>query len=266
MVLLRGDEDRHIQDFFIEQAFPGTSACAPSSKSSSAGEQGRSTRELMGTVNLGAGRIDAMLKILDVEGAVRRRGSRWHLIPGNTWSYDSERYAEVTALRRAEQRAMAAYGTDGRCLMRTLQEELDDPEPRDCGRCSVCTSPRFGEPPAPRLVEQAGRHLRSRPLELEVRKMAARRLGDDAQDPDEVRTEPGWALARVGDGGWWPAVERGLRSGVVRPRARGRAAELVRQAKLPLAWVTSVPSASLGDALDRLAGASRPRSGWSTSP
>ena len=31
--------------------------------------------------------------------------------------------------------------------------------------------------------------------------------------PEDARTEPGWALARVGDGGWWPAIERGLRAG-----------------------------------------------------
>jgi ATP-dependent DNA helicase RecQ len=255
VVLLRGDEDRHIQDFFIEQAFPGRERVrAVLDELKGAGEQGRTTRELMSTVNLGAGRIEAMLKILDVEGAVARRGPRWHWIPDNSWSYDAERYAEVTALRRAEQRAMAAYGTDGRCLMRTLQEELDDPDPRDCGRCSVCTSPRFGEPPAARLVEQAARHLRSRPLELEVRKMAP-----DAADgtmrkiPDDVRTEPGWALARVGDGGWWPAIERGLRSSEFEPEVVAALANLTRDAKLSPAWITSVPSASLGGTLHKLA-------------
>ena len=94
-------------------------------------------------VNLGMGRIDAMLKILDVEGAVRRDGTRWRRSRAPSWTYDAERYAQVTALRRPEQRAMAAFGADGRCLMRVLQEELDDPDAEDCGRCSVCTAPRF---------------------------------------------------------------------------------------------------------------------------
>ena len=179
-----------------------------------AGEDGRTTRELMSVVNLGMGRIEAMLKILDVEGAVTRAGNRWHAVPDSDWSYDSERYAQVTALRRAEQTAMAAYGTDGRCLMRVLQEELDDPDPRDCGRCSVCTGPRFAQPPAAELVELAQRHLRSRPLELEVQKMAPdAATGAMRKIPEDARTEPGWALARLGDGGWWPAIERGLRAG-----------------------------------------------------
>ena len=36
----------------------------------------------MAVVNLGMGRIEAMLKILDVEGAVSRAGTRWVLGPG----------------------------------------------------------------------------------------------------------------------------------------------------------------------------------------
>ena len=184
IVLLRGGEDRRIQDFFIEQAFPQRERVdAVLDDLGQAGAQGRTTRELMAVVNLGMGRIEAMLKILDVEGAVRRDGSRWQVVPGADWTYDAERYAQVTALRRSEQEAMAAFGSDGRCLMRVLQEELDDPDAHDCGRCSICTGPRFDQPTDPRLVELAGRHLRSRPVELEVKKMAPGRRGRDAQDP-----------------------------------------------------------------------------------
>ncbi len=148
---------------------------------------------------------------------------------------------------------MAAYGTDGRCLMRVLQEELDDPEPRDCGRCSVCTGPRFAQPPAAELVELAQRHLRSRPLELEVKKMAPDAEGAMRKIPENARTEPGWALARLGDGGWWPAVERGLRAGRFDDEIAVALADILRDAGTPAAWVTSVPSARLGDVCTRLA-------------
>jgi ATP-dependent DNA helicase RecQ len=254
VVLLRGAEDRRIQDFFIEQAFPSHErVLAVLAELRSAGDEGRSTRELMGVVNLGATRIEAMLKILDVEGAVRRDGSRWQAVPGAEWAYDGERYAQVTALRRAEQQAMAAFGTDGRCLMRALQEELDDPDPVDCGRCSVCTAPRFAAPPAPALVELAQRHLRARPLELEVRKMAPDASGAMRKIPDEVRTEPGWALARVGDGGWWPAIERGLRAGRLDDEIVLALADVLRGSGARVAWLTSVPSVSMGAQLEETA-------------
>ena len=255
VVLLRGSEDSRIQDFFIEQAFPAQERVrAVLDELEAAGEEGRTTRELMSVVNLGMGRIEAMLKILDVEGAVRRGGNRWHAVADSGWGYDAGRYEQVTALRRAEQSAMASYGTDGRCLMRVLQEELDDPDPRDCGRCSVCEGPRFAQPPSPELVELAQRHLRSRPLELDVRKMAPDEAGAMRKIPEDARTEPGWALARPGDGGWWPAIERGLRAGRMDDEIVVALAEILRSGPAPAAWITSVPSARLGDVCVDLAG------------
>jgi ATP-dependent DNA helicase RecQ len=262
IILLRGGEDRRIQDFFIEQAFPERERVnAVLAELDAAGEDGRSTRELMAVVNLGMGRIEAMLKILDVEGAVCRAGARWQSIPDRDWTYDAERYAQVTALRRAEQDAMAAFGSDGRCLMRVLQEQLDDPVASDCGRCSVCTEPRFARPPGPGLVELAGRHLRSNPIGLEVKKMAPDAAGTMRKIPEEVRAEPGWSLARFGDGGWWPAVERGLRDGTFEREVVLALADVVRDPSRvngSVSWVTSVPSIRLGGVIvglaERLAG------------
>jgi len=251
IVLLRGGEDRRIQDFFIEQAFPDRErVSAVLASLADAGEDGRTVRELMAAVNLGMGRIEAMLKILDVEGAVVRDGSRWKFVPDAEWSYDAERYAQVTALRRAEQRAMAAFGSDGRCLMRVLQEQLDDPAAADCGRCSVCAGARFAAPPDPALVETAGRHLRSTPIELEVKKMAPDASGVMRKIPVDVLVEPGWALARFGDGGWWPAVERGIESGEFSDDVVDALADAVRAGGVD--WVTSVPSVRLGEVLPRL--------------
>ncbi|HEY2768035.1 MAG TPA: RecQ family ATP-dependent DNA helicase [Solirubrobacteraceae bacterium] len=255
VVLLRGLEDRRIQNFFIEQAFPDRErVTAVLAELQDAGDEGRTTRELMAVVNLGMGRIEAMLKILDVEGAVRRNGTRWRSIPGADWIYDSERYRRVTDLRRAEQQAMAAFGANGRCLMRTLQEELDDSDAGDCGRCSVCTAPRFAAPLDPVLVELAGRHLRARPVELDFKKMAPDATGTMRKIPAHVRTEPGWALSRRGDGGWWPAVERGLRERLFDSEVVIGLADILRGLSAPIAWVTTVPSARLGHALSGLAG------------
>ncbi len=115
----------------------------------------------------------------------------------------------------------------------------------------MCTQPRFGALPDPALVELAGRHLRSRPIELEVKKVAPDAAGVMRKIAPEVRVAPGWALARFGDGGWWPAVERGLRSGKFAPELVAALADTVLDAGI--AWVCAVPSARLGDVVERLA-------------
>ena len=223
VVLLRGREDRRIQDFFIEQAFPRREVVdTVLAHLDFVGDEGATTAELTAQVNLGRGRIEAMLKVLDVEGAVARSGSRWVRAHGSDWAYDAERYAKVTELRRREQATMASFGADGRCLMRALQEELDDPDPRDCGRCSVCAGPRYDAPPAGELVRAALEHLRSRPLTLEPKKMSPDADGRMRKIGADVQVEEGRALARIGDGGWDPVVQAGRRDGPLRRRARPR--------------------------------------------
>jgi len=246
-VLLRGAEDRRIQDFFIEQAFPPRDVVDRVLEAlEAAGEDGMSVPALSGVVNLGRGRLEAMLKVLDVEGAVTRSGSAWVALPGADWRYDGERYAAVTALRRAEQAAMAQFGADGRCLMRALQEELDDPSPADCGRCSVCAGPRFDGEPDPELSRAAQAHLRSQPLTFEAKKMAPDAEGAMKKIPENVRTEDGRALARLGDGGWDPLVQAGRRAGRFDDELVQAAAEAVRRWGPGIDWVAAVPSLRSG--------------------
>ena len=254
VVLLRGAEDKRIQDFFIEQAFPRREIVDRVLEHlGSVGGDGAATQELMAQVNLGKGRIEGLLKVLDVEGAVARAGTRWIAQPGATWSYDAERYGRITELRRREQAAMAAFGADGRCLMRALQEELDDPDPQNCGRCSVCAGPRFDGPLDPVLVRDGALHLRSRPVILEVKKMAPDTEGRMKKVAEGVRAEEGRALARLGDGGWDPLVQRGRAGGRFDDDLVAAAAESVRTWGAPVRWVTAVPSLRSGSLVPEFA-------------
>ncbi len=115
------------------------------------------------------------------------------------------------------------YGADGRCLMRVAsgaaRRWLGGPV-RGLRPLRGLHRARFADPPDPRLVELAGRHLRSRPIELEVKKMAPDAHGTMRKIAEDARIEPGWALARFGDGGWWPAIDAGCSDGDVRRGGR----------------------------------------------
>ena len=70
-----------------------------------------------------------MLKVLDVDGAVRRVRGGWEAT-GRDWAYDEERYRRVAEAREREQQAMLDYLDTDACRMRFLREQLDDPERR----------------------------------------------------------------------------------------------------------------------------------------
>jgi ATP-dependent DNA helicase RecQ len=261
VVLLRGHEDRAIQDFFIDVAFPSRALVEQVLELIGAAGAPLTLPALQAEVNLGRSRLEALLKVLDVEGAVRREGSGW-VLTGRPWEYDEERYARVTELRRAEQAAMFAYGQDGRCLMQALQAELDDPAAAPCGRCSVCAGPRFDAPVDEALAREAYALVRSRPIVLTVRRQTPRTADEPGRKiPPEVQLEEGRALARAGDGGWDGLVRRGRREGRFDDELVTACADLLRRwrPEPPPRWVTAVPSRRSGalvpDFAERLAAA-----------
>ena len=200
--------------------------------------------ELIGVVNLGRGRLEAMLKVLDVEGAVRaRRHALGRASAGATGPTTPSATPRSPSCAGASRRRWPRFGADGRCLMRALQEELDDPDPRDCGRCAVCTAPRFDGPLDPALVRAAALHLRSRPLVLEAKKMAPDAEGAMRKIPEDVRARGGARAGaarrrRLGPAGAVRAARRALRRRAGRRGGRGRPRAGARRSR----WVAAVPS------------------------
>jgi ATP-dependent DNA helicase RecQ len=94
-------------------------------------------------VDLRRSRLETMLKVLDVDGAVRRVKGGW-VSTGESWEYDGERYARVAAARETEQRSIIEYETTTECRMTFLRRQLDDPAIEGpCGRCDNCAGAKF---------------------------------------------------------------------------------------------------------------------------
>ncbi len=242
-ILLAGNEDVDIQDYFIRVAFPDEErATAVLELLASAGRP-MSTPQLLAAVNVRQTRLEAMLKVLEVEGAVERTEGQGWVRTAQRWQYDRERVERVTAARRAEQAAMFEYiRTDG-CLMQHLRQQLDDPMAGPCGRCSRCTGASMVARPERQLVVAASLFLRARPLTIEPRqRWIGARTGTI---PAAVRLEPGRALAAYGDGGWGTLVKQAkCGEGRFDDDLLTAAVELIRAWALDPApeWVTWVPS------------------------
>jgi ATP-dependent DNA helicase RecQ len=207
VVLLPGREDRDIWAYFASLAFPPEGQVRATLETLEDAGRPLSTAAIETHVDLSRGRLESMLKVLDVDGAVTRTVGGW-AGTGRPWAYDGERYERVARERVREQQAMLAYqATDG-CRMEFLRRELDDPAAKPCGRCDNCT----GKPwPAdvPQAGAQAAREQLARPgVEIEPRKMwptGMKDLGIDGASgkiPAARLAAPGRALGRLTDIGW----------------------------------------------------------------
>jgi ATP-dependent DNA helicase RecQ len=252
VILLGGLEDRRIWEYFTTTAFPPRRLVDEVLELLDDAEP-LALAEVQRQVNLGQGRLDQLLKVLDVEGAVRRvDGGYLRGDPG--WVYDADRYRRVTAARRAEQAAMLEYLTTDGCLMAFLRRQLDDPELADlddpdaaaCGRCQRCTG---HGPPATvdnQLVAAAIRFLRDQDVTLAPRRQrpAGAAVGSRAI-PETQRAEPGRALGEATDAGWGPLLADLLTRDqpLPHPVIEGLTRLLGRwEWEQPPTWLTFVPS------------------------
>jgi ATP-dependent DNA helicase RecQ len=210
VILLPGSEDQAVWDYFASVGFPPEAQVRAALSALAESRAPLSTVSLESKVNLSHSRLEAMLKVLDVDGAVRRVSAGWEAT-GQPWEYDSERYERVAAVRLAEQRAMLAYIATRGCRMQFLREQLDDPFAEPCGRCDNC----LGSATAADVDQQsltAARERLARPgVVLEPRRMwppAMKALGIplSGKIPSDQAADPGRAVARFSDLGFGPRL------------------------------------------------------------
>ena len=188
VVLLPGREDRDIWAYFASLAFPPERQVRATLDALADAGRPLSTAAIETQVDLSRGRLESMLKVLDVDGAVTRTTGGW-AATGKPWEYDGERYERVARERDREQQAMLAYqATDG-CRMEFLRRELDDPEAARVRAVRQLHRPALGRPTSPPAGAEAARERLARPgVTVEPRKMwptGMKELGIDAagQDP-----------------------------------------------------------------------------------
>lgn len=261
VLLLPGREDKDIWTYFATSSMPSEERAA--AVIGALGDAPLSTPALEARVNLRRTPLELLLKVLDVDGAVRRVQGGW-VSTGVPWVYDRERYERISAARSAEQQSMLTYQHATTCRMEMLQRDLDDSTATSCGRCDNCTSPWYPTDLDAAATQAASSTLDKVGVELEPRAQwpsGAQRLGVDAKGKIAIdeRAETGRAVARLTDLGWGGVLRElfaaGSADGPISDELLGACVRVLKDwdwAERPAA-VVSLPSRSRPQLVDSMA-------------
>ncbi|TFB71341.1 DEAD/DEAH box helicase [Cryobacterium glaciale] len=206
VLLLPGAEDEAIWHYFATASMPNQAkALAVLGALESAGAP-LSTPALEARVDLRRTPLELLLKVLDVDGAVRRVKGGWQST-GQPWVYDEERYERIATARLGEQKSMLEFETTTGCRMEFLQRALDDDTAVACGRCDNCQGAWYPSDVAEGAAATAAKSLDRVGVAIDVRAqwptgMSSLGVAATGKIPVTERAEPGRALARLTDLGW----------------------------------------------------------------
>lgn len=253
VLLLPGQEDEAIWRYFADTAFPPEAQVRQTLAALADAGRPLSVPSLEAAVDLRRTRLETMLKVLDVDGAVKRVKGGW-TSTGREWAYDSERYAWVARQRAAEQQAMRDYVSTSACRMEFLRLQLDDEGATACGRCDNCAGTWADASVSAETLTGAAKELDRPGVEIEPRRMwptGMSALGIDLKGriPLKEQCSTGRALGRLSDIGWGnrlrPLLADGAPDGPVPEEVLQAAVAVIADwARSPGGWAPNVPDAS----------------------
>ncbi len=217
VILLPGSEDRDIWSYFATVSMPRQDQADAVLAALADAQRPLSTPALETMVDVRRTRLELLLKVLDVEGAVDKVQGGW-VGTGEPWVYDRERYQRVADARVREAELMLAYQATDQCRMSFLQETLDDPTASPCGRCDNCAGVWYPTEIPDEAVGAARAQLGGVGVTVESRAQwptGMPRLGVEVKGriPAEEQADPGRALARLSDLGWGQRLRTVLAEG-----------------------------------------------------
>ncbi len=215
VLLMPGPEDKDIWRYFASASMPKQDQADAVVRALTESGRPLSTVALESIVDVRRTRLELLLKVLDVDGAVRRVPGGW-TATGQPWTYDAERYGRVTEAREREQQLMVDYERTTECRMAFLQRCLDDDTATPCGRCDGCTGTWF-DATIPDAAIGAARSRLDRPgVVIDPRAQwptGMERLGVPLKGKiaPHVAMGEGRAVARLSDLGWGQRLRELLR-------------------------------------------------------
>jgi ATP-dependent DNA helicase RecQ len=212
-VLLSGEEELAINNWFILSAFPTRSQVESLLEALEQGpEEGCTEAELLAQLNLPKGRLQQALKILSLEtpAPIGKQGSRWQRLPASLQPEFWQRVERLTQQRQTEAQQMQAYADLSFGEHMTFLIEALDGDPSAVGQPTLPPLP--AEVPED-LTREAASFLRHLRINIQPRKQwpagGLPSYSLRGRIPPNRQAEPGKALSFWSDAGWAELVKRG---------------------------------------------------------
>lgn len=249
-VLLSGNEDQRIHDFFRRSAFPPEEQVNEILDLLDEND-GLTIRSIEEQSNLRSGTITKVLKLLSAENPapVIKDGSRWHRTPV-PYAMDQDRIDHLTSQREQEWAEVQSYINTQDCKMMTLRGALDDENPTICGTCQSCLGRTIADVDlsTPECHEAALflRHSEA-PIKpkVQVAANAFVEYGFKGNLSAQYQAQVGRVLSRWGDAGWGNVVAAGKHGGSFGDNLVDAMVEMISKRWTPEPapiWVCCTPS------------------------
>ena len=206
-ILLCGEEDEHINQYFINSAFP-TEKDMNIVVDFITDNPGKSINEIKGALNIRANRVDKTLKYLTVGDDIYTEDvnrKKCYYKSAKKWKPDLERSEGITAIRYKEMQDMDEFTKQKGCYMKYIAEKLDDVNAKVCGKCSNCRGLLFDEGVDAETVQRAQQFIKSKFGVIEPRKQ----FPDKTKIESEFQFKSGIVLSNYADAGYGMAVQKG---------------------------------------------------------
>jgi ATP-dependent DNA helicase, RecQ family len=211
-ILMCGEEDDEISNYFINSAFPTQDEMIKVVDSIKMND-GIKEKQILSLVNMKSGRLEKCLKYLEVDGAIYKEKNSKYYPTTNNWEPNLEYSHAISEIRRYELKRMNDYIETDQCLMEFIAKELDDTSAKRCGKCMNCRSNDFTNKVNSRDVIDATEFLKGNHMVIEPRKQWPTGIdintGGKITIAPEHKMEQGIVLCSYGDAGWGKIVREG---------------------------------------------------------
>lgn len=209
-ILLCGEEDDIINQYFINTAFP-TEDLMNQVVDNISKNNGSGLGDLQKCINMNQRKINACLKYLTVSGDIYKDGKKYYKTANKLWQPGLKKSKKITQIRDDELKNVQQFSDTNICYMKYIGESLDDKKMAVCGKCSNC----IGKALFPLEIDQeilyrAEEFLKEAFYIIKPRKQWPKdeKVEGTLNIPDKFQMEEGLVLSNYGDAGWGRTVSK----------------------------------------------------------